>query len=370
MPLHHNSVDRGRQRSLWPRKELRDFRPLDRVLAQLETLDLNYQEIDGGYMAQCPSHLSDPGRLNFEVVELKKDKLSPDGSLLPVGTVLLYCQAYGNIKGPGGCSQDNVIEALGLWPCDLYPGQGNGRRGDLRGGRRGEHSLSHPCRPPLTDGEIEEWEEKAASYASALAVAGGCWLDELSQQLEVPTWALAMFHVGWRCPDRRKVGEDLVVGRCWTIPERDGNVQITAINRRYENGDKQVMYGGRRGLYVPDGWRDMRGPVYCPEGFSDAAALVAIGQCAVGRPNVGSGVEVLVELLRNEPRPVVVLGENDEKWVERAGKKSLRRPGFDGAVATCTRLRQALRRRDITAMMPPKGFKDIRSFINSGGRLS
>jgi len=367
MLSHGISPGGGRQGSPRPREGLLDLTPLDRVLAQLDALGLDYQEIDGGYKAQCPFHISDPGRLNFEVIEVDRDKLAPSGGLLPGGTVLLHCQAYGDLAGPDGCTQDNVIAALGLWPCDLYPGRGNSRRDDLRGGRRSQPPLSYTSRP-MTDYEADEWEEKAACFEAALAAGGGRWLYELANKLGVPTEALARFHVGWRCPDRRKVGEDLVVCRCWTIPERDDRGRVTAINRRYEDGGKQVMFGGRRGLYIPDGWRDMPGPVYCPEGFSDAAALVAVGVCAVGRPNVGGGAGLLAELLRGDPRPVVVLGENDAKWVERGGEKTLVRPGYAGAVATCTRLRQALRRRDITAMMPPDGFKDVRALITQGGR--
>jgi len=366
----HISVGRGRQAAPRPREELLDLRPLDRVLAQLASLDLDYQRIDGGYAARCPFHVSDPGRLNFEVIEVDRDKLAPSGGLLPAGTVLLRCHAYGDLAGPDGCTQDNVIAALGLWPCDLYPGRGVLRRDDLRGGLRLQHPLAAPSRPPLTEEEIDAWEEKAECFEAALIAGGGRWLDELAGQLGVPAWALARFHVGWRCPDRRQVGEDLVVGRCWTIPERDAHGRVTAINRRYEDRGKQAMCGGRRGLYIPDGWRDMPGPVYCPEGFSDAAALVAIGACAVGRPNVGGGAGLLAELLRGDPRPVVVLGENDGRWDEKGGKKFLRRPGYDGAVAACTRLRQALRRSDITAMMPPEGYKDVRAFITKGGRPS
>ncbi|MEJ7639707.1 MAG: hypothetical protein WKF75_17475 [Singulisphaera sp.] len=216
----------------------------------------------------------------------------------------------------------------------------------------------------MTDDEVDAWEEKAASFEAALSSRGGRWLDLLAEQLGVPAGALARFHVGWRCPDHRKVGEGLVVGRCWTIPERDGRGRITAINRRYEDGDKRVMYGGRRGLYVADGWRDMPGPVYCPEGFSDAAALVAVGTCAVGRPNVGAGVDVLAELLRDDARPVVVLGENDENGPRRAARVLPARP---------RRRRRdlhpaaALRRRDVTAMMPPRATRTSGVPLREGG---
>ncbi len=368
----HRGIPRrlGADRLPRPREELLDLAPLDRVLAQLDALGLNYQKNDSGYAARCPHHLSDVDRLNFEVVELDNDRYSANGRMMPTGSVLLYCQAYGDLTGPDACSQSNVISALGLWPSDLYPGVGDRRRDDLRDGRRSSLDSAFPSRTPPTDEEIEAWEEKCASYAAAVIAEHGLPMEDLAVRLGVPAGALARFGVGWRCPDYRRVGEATVVGRCWTLPERDALGRITAINRRYEDGEKRVMRGGRRGLYIPDGWRDLPGPIYCPEGFSDAAALVGAGRCAIGRPNVGGGVELLAGLLRGDPRPIVILGENDDRWAGPEGRPAWRRPGYDGAVAACTRLRKALLRMDITAALPPEGFKDIRAYINGKGGLS
>ncbi len=58
---------------LRPRAELLDLKPLDRVLAQLDALGLEYQRTYSGYAARCPNHRSDPGRLNFEILELGRD---------------------------------------------------------------------------------------------------------------------------------------------------------------------------------------------------------------------------------------------------------------------------------------------------------
>ncbi len=148
----------------------------------------------------------------------------------------------------------------------------------------------------------------------------------------------------------------MVPGACWTFPERDGRGRVTGINRRYENGEKRAMAHSRRGLYLPDGYSVMPEPVLVPEGVSDAAALVAAGATAFGRPDAGGGVEQLAELLADDPRDVVILGDRD-------AKADGRWPGQVGADATARRL-TALLGRHVFMVMPPEGYKDVRLFIN------
>jgi len=348
-----------------PRADLLDLKPLDRVLAQLDAMGLEHQQTYSGHAARCPNHLSDPGRLNFEVLELGRDTAARNGSVQPAGTVLLFCQAYGDLRGPEGCSQAKVIKALGLLPSDLFPGNASGYRPYVPPGRRYRLAETGLYKPPLDDDAIEHWEEQAARFEAALRGRHAGRLGQLAHHLGVPELAPARFHVGWREPDFRNVGGETVEGRCWTVPEQDGWGRVTAINRRYEDGDKRIMAGGRRGLYVPEGWEELPGPIYCPEGFSDAAALVA------------RGVEELAVLLAEVHRPVVILGENDAKPMRRdgeavmeAGEPAQRHPGYEGAVAACRKLRALLGRDDITVKMPPVGFKDVREFLTHGGGLA
>ncbi|HLH27300.1 MAG TPA: hypothetical protein VKW77_00210, partial [Acidimicrobiales bacterium] len=356
--------------ALLPREELDGLEPLEKVRTQLDALGLKCEETADGLVAQCPHHVGD--RLNFEARELQADRRMPGGRVFPAGTVLVCCQAYHDVAGPGGCGQDNVIRSLGLRPRDLFP-EGEAFR-PRRGAGRRPRVESPPPRPPLTEGELERWSERASRFEAAIRRGRARRLDELADRLGVPSDALARFHVGWRADDRRRVGDHLVPGRCWTIPERDGRERITGINRRYEDGTKRAMPGTRRGLYVPDGWREMPGPVFVPEGFSDAAALVAVGACAIGRPSVGAGVDELIELLGGDARSIVILGENDAKPALRdgepiieGGKPVLRHPGYVGAVAACRRLRAALGRDDVAVKMPPDRFKDVRELLSGGG---
>jgi hypothetical protein len=236
-----------------PRSELLDLSPLDRVLAQLEAMGLDYQRNSEGYAAQCPHHRSDLGRLNFEIIELDEDRPRRDGTTIPAGTVLLYCQAYGGLNGTDGCSQDKVIEALGLLPRDLFPDGQTKPVAERRSRRRHGIDFEDLNRAPLDEATILLLEEKSEQFEADIRGRARSRLGQLSDQLGLPEVALGLFHVGWRSPDYRQVAGDTIKGHCWTIPERDGSVRITAINRRYESGEKRVMAGGRRGLCVPDG---------------------------------------------------------------------------------------------------------------------
>jgi len=323
-----------------PRAQLLHLPPVERVLTQLRALELECRETDfGGYSSQCPYHRSGEGRLNFDVTVVGDQTRSWRGHTLPDGAVLLHCQAYGDLPEPDGCTQDRVIAALGLLPCDLFPGWNSGQDGRPPGSRRQTLRDLEP-KPPLSREDIRRWTHLAAQFEAAL-----------------PEEILVRFHLGWRADDRRRVGDEVVSGACWTIPERDGRGRITGINRRYEDGKKRVMASGRRGLYLPDGYNAMTGPILVPEGVSDAAALVAAGVDAIGRPDVGGGVEELAELLADDRRDVVIVGERD-------AKPDGRWPGRDGAVATARRL-TGLLDRPVRVLLPPEGCKDMRVFINS-----
>ncbi|WP_406699474.1 toprim domain-containing protein [Singulisphaera sp. Ch08] len=284
---------------------------------------MEYQKTDRGYAGQCPKHRGDLGRFNFEIEELGQPEPSLGGSDHPAGTVLLHCQAYGHV--PDGCTQEAVIQSLGLLPRDLFPGAAGG---------------------------AADWPSLVAQFENAMPLDR---LEQLAKALGLPAEALIRFHVGWRAHDKKMEGDRIVKAQCWTIPMRDGQGKITGINRRYANGEKRTMRGGSKGVFLPDGWRELSGPILIPEGFSDAAALVAIGACGFGRPDVGSGEQILAQLLAHDRREVVIVGERDQKpngsW-----------PGRDGAIELARRLSGSLGR-PVRPILPPEGYKDMREFI-------
>ena len=162
--------------------------------------------------------------------------------------------------------------------------------------------------------------------------------DEFAGNLGVPATILHSLGLGWHSEFQ-----------CWTSPERDASRRIVGINRRYRDGGKRMIQGGSRGLVFPKDWDDTNVPIICVEGFSDSAALAAMGLTAIGRPSNFGGVDHLVELLKDVPstRTIIIVGENDRKpdgsW-----------PGRDGAVGTAERLAMRLRRPVLIAY-PPEG---------------
>jgi hypothetical protein len=148
-----------------PREELRDLTPLARVLAQLDELGLDCQPAYPGYSARCPVHRGE--KRNFDVIELDRPRMKCDGTRVAAGTVLIHCQAYGDSLGPDGCSQERIIEALGLWWCDLFPDGGGNRTPRRSAGRSWPLDAPLP-EPPLSDDEVEEWTDLAASFREEL----------------------------------------------------------------------------------------------------------------------------------------------------------------------------------------------------------
>ena len=82
-----------------PRAELRDLKPLDRVLAQLDAMRLEYRKTYSGYAGRCPNHLGEPGRLNFEVVELDRDREARNGSVRPDREAMALDELHSYYRG-------------------------------------------------------------------------------------------------------------------------------------------------------------------------------------------------------------------------------------------------------------------------------
>lgn len=100
-------------------------------------------------------------------------------------------------------------------------------------------------------------------------------------------------------------------------------------------------------------------PVVIVEGMSDTAAALDLGFVAVGRPSNLAGLGYLKELVKG--RRVIILGENDVATNSRTGR--VRYPGREGMEAAFEVLKQVC---DATKVMPPEGFKDLRSWCNAG----
>lgn len=213
------------------------------------------------------------------------------------------------------------------------------RREDDR--RRLDHGHANGTHdhPPARD-----WHATAEHFAAALTPDRRA---ELASLIGLPADALAALPLlGW-CEAEG----------CWTVPETDpATGRVSCLNRRFRDGTKKVMSGGRRALTLPTGWRNRAGPVLIVEGASDVLALTLCGLAAVGRPSNTGGVEQLAALLATVPadRELVVVGENDQKadgtW-----------PGRTGAQRTAEALAQRLGR-PVRWSLPPADAKDARAW--------
>jgi hypothetical protein len=186
------------------------------------------------------------------------------------------------------------------------------------------------------------WAELAIACEKALTESS---IRTLAENLGVSVESLRALRVGWSARDN-----------AWTFPECDGEGNVIGILRRFKNGQKKVMPGSQRGLYLPCGWREQKGTVYVPEGPSDVAALICDALRAIGRPSCSTGRKHLIQLFANTDDQILIVGENDLKedghW-----------PGRDGARKLAAALARELGNR-VRWSMPPEGFKDVREFLS------
>ena len=148
-------------------------------------------------------------------------------------------------------------------------------------------------------------------------------------------------------------------GPAWTFPRRAVRARSSASGAATLTGlsiSERSPAASEGFICRPAGSR-IPGPIYVPEGASDVAALISVGQCAVGRPGATGGVGRLARLLRDMDRRIIVLGENDQK-------PDGRWPGKEGAETVTRALAEALGRQ-VEKGFPPAGYKDVRDFISS-----
>lgn len=230
--------------------------------------------------------------------------------------------------------------------------------GALRQNRGGQylHRLTDnwlpPLPPPRSSPRRSAPRYEFSGLAQQLFDTGALQRGELAQRLGVTVLALEHLQVGWN-----------PVQKYWSFPERDAQGKIIGINARHENGDKKRLKGSKAGLTYAPGWDLREGPILLVEGGSDTAALLGLNLCVVGRPSNFGGVELLSELLIDQPsdREIIVIAERDEK-------PDGRWPGKEGAVRTAERLSAALER-NVSWSLPPDHAKDARGWLNTAPSL-
>lgn len=283
-------------------------RHLRKILKKLERV-----QSTGGcsHTASCPAHSDQNPSLSIDVS--------------PAGKILVHCHA--------GCRVHDVVEALGLEMRDLFPT------------RKDKSNLGKTRRSSNTKNDAANFADISQQCQEQLTSAQ---LQALSEELCVSAKSLAFLELGW--------AEE---AHAWTFPERNAQGNVIGIARRMPDGRKGMLKGSRRGLYIPPNWQKVSGQVLVVEGPTDTAAAFDLGFSVIGRPSATGGVDLLAELLEEESREILILGENDKKYGEWPGRKGAQ----NVALALAFRLH-----RDVGWGLPPSRFKDLRDFARRAKR--
>ncbi len=324
-------------------------------------------------------------RLDAEEIKRKAAGRWPD--ILRTVCGLDESQLNPRVHGPcpqcGGTDRfralDDVAETGGLFcnQChngDTRPRSGDGiaavqhflncsfpdalrRIADAIGHHRNGHLSAGPAKPAakpkasLERKPVKAIEEHTVKFYQA---KGRDKLSLLAERLNVSVESLQALGAGFNPDDN-----------VWTFPERNADGEVAGICRRFQDGEKKMMFEHKHGLYFADNWRDLAGPVLIVEGASDTAAAFTLGLCAIGRPSKDVPRDVLpelVELLKRVPvdRGIIVVGENDQDLQH----DDPRWPGKEGAQRTARELTEALGRA-IPWALPPSTTKDLRSWLKA-----
>lgn len=327
-----------------PREELAGLSPLEKFLAQLDAMGINYSSSGDRFDVCCPVHSERKASMSLRVA---KD-----------GRLLVYCFSC-------LASYEEIMKAVGLQSRDGFPERASNQLAVPHGRRRVPWSC-HESRVAEVPRELIDNMTAEADRCEQAIRSHPEKLTELATRLGVSEDSLRRLRVGWRQWNLRRGvdGESVGYTSAWTFPEVNARGEVVGIQRRFldDSIGKRVIRESRRGIYLPAGWRDAPGPIYLPEGASDVAALLTAGFSAIGRPNASGGVEELAALLGGVDREIVVIGERDQKADGRW-------PGKDFAESTARALAQRLRRR-VDVKFPPQGFKDFREFITASSRCT
>lgn len=139
----------------------------------------------------------------------------------------------------------------------------------------------------------------------------------------------------------------------WRIPERNAQGEVVGTARRFADGQKGFVTGGKRGLVMawplpPYAGTSTSDPVVVCEGASDTAAGVGLGLTCIGKPSATCGNDLAAELLAD--RHVMIMVDNDAA-------------GDSGAERLVKRLADAA---SVRRVLPPAGVKDLRAWVVSG----
>lgn len=274
----------------------------DELFSTLLNLGLGPRRSGTGWQCRCPVH---------------EDRMpSLSASVTPEGRLLLYCHA--------GCPFVAVLGALGLQPGRVAP------------------ALRAPVVVVLSR-EVEPEPEFTAEWDRlrlARDTDSNGSVSARERTLGIPDGGLRRLGVVWAASVAALAAPMLSAVNGPTI----------GVRLRADDGRKWAVKGSHNGLFMPDSFTGS-GPLYCPEGLTDTAALCGLGVDAIGRPSATGGRALVRAAAKMTGRPVVVVADADA-------------PGRDGAAILVNELRtEGLAAK---VMMPPPGCKDIREAVAAG----
>lgn len=195
--------------------------------------------------------------------------------------------------------------------------------------------------PPAAKRTSRDW----ASIAAECAAFPGS-VETLSAVLGVSAESLRMLQVGYS-PARE----------AWTFPMRDASGAVIGIRTRYRDGTKKAITGSRSGLFFRRGMAAEI--VFVCEGPSDAAAILSLGLCAIGRPScLGQEPMIAAAIRKAGAKRAVILPDNDTNETSRAM-----------VLRGVERLIRALPK-DIRPLVHHLPGKDAREWVKAGGTSS
>jgi len=273
----------------------------------------NVSDSGEGWSARCPAH---PDSRNSFSLNLGTN-----------GKFLVTCHR--------GCGFDEIVQSLNILPQEMFSTLPSVR-----------NAVLPPRRPryvaPSPTTADPAWEEKQTELTDPIH---DVHVQTLAENLEVDFDSLKAIGVGW-----------YVENGCWTFPERNGDGHACGIIRRFQDGRKLAFAGSHRGLTLPHGWEQAKGPLHICEGASDVAAATSAGLRAIGRPAAHAGFSDLAVLLRGFGEQILVVADNDASGT-----------GLEGAEKLAGRLSTELKI-NIEVVSPPMPYKDLRQYFNAGGQ--
>jgi len=154
-------------------------------------------------------------------------------------------------------------------------------------------------------------------------------------------------------------------------PSRDEIGRCIGYVRRYSDGEKKTNSGGSTGVFYTRQWFRHPGPIFIVEGGSDVAACETHGLSSIGRASNVCGEEWIRKMIRrHRDRPVIVVGERDEKPEKRGGVKTcpLNCPGCAWCWPGMFGMQKFAKELAATGIMVPEPYKDMRELLRAGGK--